>query len=84
MNIQSAQDRVSFHLSRLFASTGGRGREAHREFLGLASSAGLPVAIPTYTHAQCRTALQLIEQASRTQALHHFRDVRTQWEGVPV
>lgn len=75
-----AQGRVLYHQERLFRSAGGRGMCAHYRYLGMCAAEALPVAVDTFTLAQCVRALQLIERACTVEGLHHFRDVRTQWD----
>lgn len=75
-----AQGRVLFHMERLFRSAGGRGMCAHYRYLNLCAAAGLPYNVTTFSLAQCVKACQLIERACTAEGLHHFRDVRTQWD----
>lgn len=75
------QGRVLYHQERIFRSTGG-GMKAHADYLALCHIAGLPSHVDRWSLAQCVQGLQLIERASRRAGLHHFRDVRTQWEPI--
>lgn len=75
------QGRVLFHQDRIFRSTGG-GIKAHARYLVLCESMALPHLVTHWTLAQCIQGLHLIERAARDVGLHHFRDIRTQWEPI--
>lgn len=73
------QGRVLYHQERIFRSTGG-GIRAHDDYVAACAVVGLPVQVDRWSLKQCIEGLQLIERAARGRGLHHFRDVRTQWE----
>jgi hypothetical protein len=77
-----AQGRVLYHQERLFRSAGGRGMVAHYRYLSMCARELLPARVDHMTTAQCVRALQLIERACTAEGLHHFRDVRTQWDTI--
>src|SRR5258706_10285900 len=75
------QGRVLYHQERIFRSTGG-GIHAHADYIAACQVVGLPSRVDRWTLAQCIQGLRLIERAARGRGLHHFRDVRTQWEPI--
>lgn len=75
------QGRVLFHQDRIFRSTGG-GVHAHADYVAACAVVGLPLLVTRWSLMQCIQGLQLIERAARGRGLHHFRDVRTQWEPI--
>lgn len=77
--VTPAQARVLFHMERLFRDL--RRTEAHHKIVGVVRAAGYDVErVLTWTTADCRTALRLIEQHARELPEMLFRDTSTGWE----